>query len=172
MSGDFLDVRLKFGVFTRVPLLVQSLRMYVEIFRVYFFFKLRYLLCHASKLHLKLSYLLLCFKQILGVQISVRSHGFIQVLLLLQPAFSLYVLFLQLSYKIILEFDLLQALVVLSVGLGCFNAVLLLVLFKLKDEFLQLFSLRLVAHDLVLELLEFILKGLNGGTLVSFFLFS
>jgi len=83
-------------------------------------------------------------------------------LLLLQTTFSFNVLLLQLGDEVVLQLDLLQALVVLGICLRSLKPILLLVFLQLMDELLQLLSLGLIALDLVLQLLQFILQSLDS----------
>ena len=53
--------------------------------------------------------------------------------MLFESAFSFDILLLELGDQIIFELDLLQALIVLGVGLRGFDTILLLILFKLID---------------------------------------
>ena len=128
------------------------------------------LLRHSSELHPQLCDLLLSFKEVLGVKVSVRSNSFVQVLLLLELALSLDILLLEFGDDIVVKLHLLKALVVLGVSLRGLKTVLLLIILKLVNQLLQLLSLSLVPLNLVLELLELVLKGLNGANLVFFFL--
>lgn len=66
------------------------------------------------------------------------------------------VLLLELSYLIVLDLDLLDGLVVLGVGLGCLDTILLLLTLKLCDHLAQLLILSLIPQDLVLNLLELV----------------
>ena len=130
------------------------------------------LLSHSSELHPKLCDLLLSFKKVLRVKVSVRSNSFVEVLLLLELALSLDIFLLEFGDDIVVELYLLQALVVLGVCLRGLKTVLLLIILKLVDELLQLLSLSLVPLNLVLKLFKLVLKGLNGANLVLFFLLS
>jgi hypothetical protein len=98
------------------------------------FFQLGDVLGHSSELHSKLCNLLLGFQEILRVKISVRSNGFIKILLLLQFTFSFNIFLLELGDQIVLEFDLFETTVVSSIGLRSFNTILVLVFFKILDE--------------------------------------
>ncbi len=61
--------------------------------------------------------------------------------------------------------------IVFGIGLRCLNTIFLLVLLELIDQLLELLCLSLVPLDLILELLKLALKGLDGITLFSLFLF-
>lgn len=133
---------------------------------------MRNLLSHSSKLHLQLSDFFLRFQQILRVEISVRSHSLIQSLLLLESSFRLNILLLKFGDQVVLELDLLEALIILSVSLRGFNTVLLFVLFKLMNKLLEIQGFMFVALNLVLKLFKFICKCLDYAELMSFILFS
>lgn len=71
-----------------------------------FFLKLRKLLGEQLIFHLKFGDLILSFKQILREKLSVGTHCLIQVLLLLETAFSLDVLSLEAGDQVILQLNL------------------------------------------------------------------
>ena len=74
--------------------------------------------CHSLEVCLQLRDLRVCFEQILGVEVSIRSDLLIQVELKFEFGFRFEVLLLKLRDQVVLELDLLQALVVLGVGLS------------------------------------------------------
>jgi len=132
--------------------------------------ELRDLLSHSLELHLELCDLLGGFEKVLRVEVAVRTHGLIEVLLLLQTALCLYVFLLKLSDQVVFELDLFKALIVLGISLRCLNTIFLLVLLELIDQLLELLGLSFVPLDLILEFLKLALEGLDGITLFSLFL--
>ena len=66
-------------------------------------------------------------KKVLRVEIPIRSHSLIQVLLLLELAFSLNIFLLKLAYNIIIQLYLFEALIIFSIGLGSLETILLFV---------------------------------------------
>ena len=83
---------------------------------------------HSLELHLELGNLLGGLEQVLRVQVAVRAHRLIQVLLLLQSALRFDIFLLQLRYQVVFEFDLFETLIILGVSLRCLDTVLLFVL--------------------------------------------
>ena len=83
-------------VFLLVLLLKDGL-----LFQESLFLQLRNLLRHSSELHPQLRDLLLSFKEVLRVKISVRSNSFVKVLLLLEFALSLDILLLEFGDDIV-----------------------------------------------------------------------
>jgi len=81
--------------------------LFLAVFRGDLFFKLVDILGHYLELHLQRAYLLLGLQQVLTIEIAVRSDGFVKVLLLFQPRFSLNILFLQLLDNIVFYLNLL-----------------------------------------------------------------
>ena len=125
-------------------------------------FQLIDLMRHSCVLFGQLSDLLLALEQILTVQIPIRSHGLVEVLLVLELGLELLVLLLELVDDIVLDFDLLDGLVVAGMGLGRVDAVLFLLLFEEVDDLVELGGLDLVAADLVLKLLLLILRIIDN----------
>lgn len=78
------------------------------------------MLSHSSEFHSELSDFFLSFEKVLGVKVSIRSDSLVEVLLLFEFTLSLDIFLLQLRNNIIIELDLLKALIIFSVGLGCF----------------------------------------------------
>jgi len=150
---DLLNVSIEGGVLILVFLLLRFLSGNSGILGLDLLLELRDLLSHSLELHLELCDLLGSLKKVLRVEVSVRAHGLIEVLLLLQAALSLYVLLLKLRDKVVFELDLFKALIVLGISLRCLNTIFLLVLLELIDQLLELLGLSLVTLDLVLELL-------------------
>lgn len=71
-----------------------------------------------SKLPLELSHLIMRLDEILGVEVSIRSDGLIEILLLLELGVQLGVLLLQLRNKVFLKLELLHDLDEGGLGLG------------------------------------------------------
>ncbi len=88
-------------------------------------------------------------------------------MLLLKTAFCLNVLLLKLGDKIVLKLNLLQTLIVLRVGLGSLDTVLLFIFLELVNQLLEFLSLSLVASNLILKFLQFALESLNGVALLA-----
>ena len=95
--------------------------------------ELRDLLSHSFEFHLELCDLLGGLEKVFRVEVAVRTHGLIKVLLLLQTTLSLYVLLLKLRDQVVFELDLFKALIVLGISLRCLNTIFLLVLLELID---------------------------------------
>ena len=169
---DLLDVRQKMGVFGVVVFLFLLLRNDLLILLVDFFLKLGNLLSHSSELHFELGNLFLGLQKVLGVQISVGSYSFIEILLLLESTFSLNILFLQSDDQIVLDLNLFQTLIVFGISLRSFNTILLFIFLKLMNEFLKFLCFSFVTLDLVLKLLKLILQSGNGANLFTLFLLS
>lgn len=93
---DLLNVSIEGGVLILVFLLLRFLSGNSGILGLDLLLELRDLLSHSLELHLELCDLLGSLKKVLRVEVSVRAHGLIEVLLLLQAALSLYVLLLKL----------------------------------------------------------------------------
>ena len=74
--------------------------------------------CHPLEVGLQLGDLRISFEQILGVEISIGSDLLIQIKLKFELGFSFQILLLKLCDQVVLEFDLLKALIVLRVGLS------------------------------------------------------
>lgn len=88
---------------------------------------------------------------------------------MLETVLLLDVLFLQLGDQVVLQLHLLQALVVLGIGLGGLNTVLLLLLRQVTDDLRKAVGLSLAGGDLVLLFSLLILKVLLVE--FSYFLF-
>ena len=93
---DLLNVSIEGGVLILILLLLRFLSGNSGILGLDLLLELRDLLSHSLELHLELCDLLGSLKKVLRVEVSVRAHGLIEVLLLLQAALSLYVLLLKL----------------------------------------------------------------------------
>jgi hypothetical protein len=167
---DLLNVSIESGVLILVLLLLRFLSGNSGILGLDLLLELRDLLSHSLELHLELCDLLGGLEKVLRVKVPVRTHGLIEVLLLLQATLSLYVLLLKLRDQVVFELNLFKALIVLGISLRCLNTIFLLVFLELIDQLLELLRLSLVPLDLVLELLKLALKGLDGITLFSLFL--
>lgn len=167
---DLLNVSIEGGVLILILLLLRFLSGNSGILRLDLLLELRDLLSHSLELHLELCDLLGGLEQVLRVEVAVRAHSLIEVLLLLQTALSLYVLLLKLRDQVVFELDLLKALVVLCISLRCLNTIFLFVLLELIYQLLELLGLSLVPLDLVLEFLKLALESLNGIALFSLFL--
>ena len=136
ISWNFSDVHVQCLILRIVFFLLLFFRNNGLILRPNFFFKMGDLLSHSSELHFQFGNFFLCFKKILGVEISIGPYGFVQSLLLLKSTFSFNILLLKLGDQIILKLNLFQTLIVLSISLRCFNTVLLLVFLQLMDQLL------------------------------------
>jgi hypothetical protein len=167
---DLFNVSIEGGVLILVLLLLRFLSGDSGILGLNLLLELRDLLSHSLELHLELCDLLGGLEKVLRVEVAVRTHGLIEVLLLLQTALCLYVFLLKLSDQVVFELDLFKALIVLGISLRCLNTIFLLVLLELIDQLLELLGLSLVPLDLVLEFLKLALKGLDGIALFSLFL--
>ena len=93
---DLLNVSIEGGVLILILLLLRFLSGNSGILGLDLLLELRDLLSHSLELHLELCDLLGGLEEVLRVEVSVRAHGLIEVLLLLQAALSLYVLLLKL----------------------------------------------------------------------------
>lgn len=133
--------------------------------------KLVDLLGHSLEFHFELSDLVFSLEQVLRVEVTVGPDRLIQVQLGLESGLLLDVLLLELGNQIVLQFDLFQALVVLSVGLGGLDTVLLLFFRKVTDDDTQAFRFSFAASDLIcllgLLVLEILLLSLDES-LVGF----
>lgn len=130
---NLLNVSIESSVLILVLLLLRFLSGNSGILGLDLLLELRDLLSHSLELHLELCDLLGGLEKVLRVEVTVRTHGLIEVLLLLQSALSLYVLLLKLGDQVVFELDLLKALIVLGISLRCLNTIFLLVLLELID---------------------------------------
>ena len=130
---NLLNVSIESSVLILILLLLRFLSGNSGILGLDLLLELRDLLSHSLELHLELCDLLGGLEKVLRVEVTVRTHGLIEVLLLLQSALSLNVLLLKLGDQVVFELDLLKALIVLGISLRCLNTIFLLVLFELID---------------------------------------
>ena len=94
-----------------------------------FFLELTNLILGNSELFAKLNDLIVGKNQVLTVEVTIRAHNFVQVLLLLELTLELDVLFLQLADQVALQLNLLDHLHQVGVGLvGSLRLLLLLTL--------------------------------------------
>lgn len=77
-------------------------------------------------------------------------------MLLFQLALGLDVFLLQLGDQIVLQFDLLKATIVASVGLRGFDTVFVLVVLESLDQLMKFPDLVLVASNFVLQFLQLV----------------
>ena len=94
-----------------------------------FFLELTNLILGNSELFAELNDLIVGKNQVLTVEVTIRAHNFVQVLLLLELSLELDVLFLQLADQVALQLNLLDHLHQVGVGLvGSLRLLLLLTL--------------------------------------------
>ena len=94
-----------------------------------FFLELTNLILGNSELFAELNDLIVGKNQVLTVEVTIRAHNFVQVLLLLELTLELDVLFLQLADQVALQLNLLDHLHQVGVGLvGSLRLLLLLTL--------------------------------------------
>ena len=89
--------------------------------------------------------------KVLTVKVTVRSHDFVQVLLLLELALEFDILFLELTNQVALQFDLLNHLHEVGVGLVGGLSLLFFLGFNLSDRLDQTLDVVLIAVVLFLE---------------------
>ena len=89
--------------------------------------------------------------KVLTVKVTVRSHDFVQVLLLLELALEFDILFLELTNQVALQLDLLNHLHEVGVGLVGGLSLLFLLGFNLSDRLDQTLDVVLIAVVLFLE---------------------
>lgn len=110
-----------------------------------------------DELSLELSHLVLGLNQVLRIEISIRSDSLVQVLLLLELAFELDVLFLELTDQVLLQFDLFHHLHEVGVGLGCLVREPISVFLESVDLSQQIGDVLLLGSALLLELGDLVL---------------
>ena len=132
--------------------LLMMLGLKCDIFGIDLVLQLSNLMGGNLELSLELGNLILGLDKILGVEISIRSNSFIQVLLLFELSFELNVFFLELTDEVLLQFDLFNHLHEIGVGLGGFVRELISILLKNIDLFEQISDVLLLCSSLLLEL--------------------
>ncbi|GIL63364.1 hypothetical protein Vafri_17431, partial [Volvox africanus] len=113
------------------------------------------------KLSFHLLDLVLCFNQVLAVQVAVRAHGLVQVLLLLKFGLALHNALLQIDDCHLAQLHLLQGLHVLGGCLAGLNAILFALLLQLVNQLGLLLGLRLISLDLLLQVALGVLVDLD-----------
>ena len=91
-------------------------------------------------------------------------------MLLLELTFGFNVLLLELGDQVVLQFHLLEAAVVASIGLRPLDTILVLVVLESSNQLMKLSYLVLIASDFVLQFLELVFQGLNRADLLFAFL--
>ena len=115
------------NVFPLVRLLLFILLLVLLILTRDFFLQLTELLRQQLVLHFQFCDLLLGLEQVLGEKLAVGSDSLVEILLLLEPAFSFDILFLKAGDQVVLQFDLLQTLVIVFVSFARLDTVLVTV---------------------------------------------
>lgn len=124
--------------------------------------KLSNLILGNTELLSQLNNLIVSDDQVLTVKVSVRSHNLIQVLLLLEFALELNILFLKLTNKVTLQLDLLNHLHEVGVGLVGSLRLLFLLSFNLSDRLDQTLDVILVAVVLFLKRADDLLLAIHS----------
>jgi hypothetical protein len=122
-----------------------------------FILQLRDLMGCDLELSLKLSNFILCFNQVLRIEISIRPNSLIQVLLLLELSFEFNILFLELTDQVLLQLDLFNHLHQVSIGFGSFMGESISLLFQLVDLFQEVGNVLVLSRARLFPLGDFIL---------------
>ena len=108
-------------------------------------------MAHNSELSAQFRNFVLCFYQILRVQVSICTHLLVQLLLLAQSVFGILDTLLQILNRKLAHLELLLKLCVLLPSFGFATTVLFALLFKLKYQLALFFSLLSEAVQLRFE---------------------
>ena len=125
------------------------------------FLKLADMARHTLEILLQLSDLRVCFQQVLGVEVAIGADLLIQVKLELKFGLRLQVLLLKLGDQVVLQLDLLETLVVPSVGCGRLVGIVFFVLLELDVLGLQFLHGKRVRLLLKADLRQLLLVHLN-----------
>jgi len=168
---------LKFGVLFDVLAALGVLLLFLIVLDDRLFLQLTDVSGHPLEVSLELCNLGVCFEQILRVEVTVGSDSLVEVELELEFGLSLQVLLLELSDQVVLQLNLLEALVVLGVSESSLIGIDLLIFLQLNvflAQFNHFDGIRVLSeHDfgqLLLVHLNFVLGlalGLFLGDQVS-----
>lgn len=138
------------------------------VFLLDFFFVLIDHLFVTLLLFLQVVEFFLAVEKVLRVEISIGTHSFVEMLLMLELSENGIVLLLLLSDLINLDFDFLASLVILCMCLRSFDTVFFLFFLELCNHFTQFLILSFVSENLILNLFQFV--QLVNDVLIRFML--
>ena len=158
---DLLEILLMLGTFLDIEAPLDILLLLFRVLDLGLILKLTDMARHALKILLQLSDLRVCFQQILGVEITIGADLLIQVKLELEFGLRLQIFLLKLGDQVVLQLDLLETLVVSSVGCCRLVGIVLLVLLELDVLCLQFLHGKRVRLLLETDLRQLLLVHLN-----------
>ena len=161
LSLDLGDRLVKFGVLLDVQGALGILLLLLIVLNNRLFLQLADMARHPFEIGLKLRDLRIGLKQVLRVQITIRSDLLIQVKLQLELSLGLQIFLLELRDQVVLELDLLETLVVLGVGRSGLFGIDFLVFLELDVLLTQLLHANGVGLLLESNLSELLLIHLN-----------
>ena len=158
---DLLEILLMLCTFLDIEAPLDILLLLFRVLDLGLILKLTDMARHSLKILLQLSDLRVRFQQILGVEITIGADLLIQVKLELEFGLRLQIFLLKLGDQVVLQLDLLETLVVSSVGRCRLVGIVLLVLLELDVLCLQFLHGKRVRLLLETNLRQLLLVHLN-----------